>query len=101
MRRQQDRSAAAAESLQKRPQLTPRLRVETGCRLAEKHQRRIADEGTGHRKALFLSARQFAVPRILLVLELHGLENRFNRRPAAIEGSEQPQKLGHRQLVTE
>ena len=58
VRRQQDRAAGFLEFLDEVPQLTPRLRIETGRRFVEKEQIGIADERAGEREALLLAARE-------------------------------------------
>ena len=67
--RSQDNGAAGLlEPVDQVPQVTPRLRVETGGRLIEKQQLWIAYQGACHGQPLLLAAGQRAYARVALLL---------------------------------
>src|SRR5262245_17651622 len=99
MRCQQDGATAAAKLREQLPELTPRLRIESGRRLIEKQQVRIARQRTGHGKPLPLTSGELSNPASSFRFELHDPEQLVDRAAAVVEGTEQPQCLFDRELV--
>src|ERR1051326_8126414 len=63
-------AATGLEGAQDVPDVPPRLRIESGRRLVEEEQFRIADERTGNRESLLLAAGELADIRVALVHEV-------------------------------
>ena len=71
VRRQQDRAPGPLELVDEIPELPAGLRIESGRRLVEEQEVRIADERAGEREPLLLAAGERADPRVALFLKLH------------------------------
>src|SRR6476469_1956510 len=93
---QKDRLAARSDTADQLPDCTPRLRVETGRQLVEKHDFRIVDESERDEEPLLLPARQRHEPGVALVCEPELLEQAIaiGHRPS-IERGPQVDRLPH------
>ena len=93
---QKDRLAARSDTADQLPDCTPRLRVQTGRQLVEKHDFRIVDESERDEEPLLLPARQRHEPGVALVCEPELLEQAFaiGHRPS-IERGPQVDRLPH------
>src|SRR6185369_10244108 len=94
MRRQQDRAAARAKLFDNVPQRQTRLRIESGGWFVEKQQLRIADEGTGDRESLLLSAGQFADAGVAFFFEGYGVNDFVDVVASLVKTAKQSQSLG-------
>ena len=82
-----------------RVQLAARLRVEPCCRLVQKDELGLVDEGQSQRQPLPLSARQRVERRVGLVEKREALEERRRLGLVAVEGAEEGERLARRDLV--
>src|SRR6185369_11201269 len=96
---QEDRAAARAEFFYDVPQRKTRLRIETGSRLVEKQQFRIADERTRNGESLFLTTRELSDSRVSLLFECDRVNNFVNIVAAFVETAKQSQCLDNRHLL--
>ena len=90
VRRQKDRLAALADAAHEIPDRPPRLRVESGRQLVEKHQLRVVDERERDEEPLLLAAGQRHEPGVPLVAQAELLDQAIavhrlpiERRPEA------------------
>jgi hypothetical protein len=81
-------AALGLELLDQVPELAAGLGVETGGRLVEEEQLRIAHQGAGQGHPLLLPARELADSAAPLLVELHLPDHRIYRRPAMVEAAE-------------
>ena len=101
VRGQQDRLALLLEAAQQVPDLTARLRIESGRGLVQKQKVRFADQGAGQSKPLLLPTGQFAVPRRAFSLESDAGDQCVDGGSVRIERPEQPDDLLDTELVVE
>src|SRR5262245_36728256 len=101
MRGQDDRPSQPLEVLDQFPELSARLRIESGGRFVEEQQVWVADQRAGQGEALLLPARQRRNTRVALLLEVHQRDQFVRRRAACVEAAEQAQRLEDSELVRE
>ena len=101
MRREQHRAAGGTELPDDLPELAPRLWIETGRRLIEEQQVRLADERTGNRQPLLLSARQCDDARAPFFFELDERQHFVDCVRAPIKRAEYGECLLNGELVGE
>ena len=101
MRREQHRAAGGTELPDDLPELAPRLWIETGRRLIEEQQVRLADERTGNRQPLLLSARQCDDARPPFFFELDERQHLVDRVRVTVERAEHGECLLDGELVGE
>ena len=98
VRREQHGRSARPKRADDVPGVAPRLRVHGGGRLVEEDQLRSTDQRQRQAQALLLAARQLAEARARHIAQLKLIEQRVGILGVGIEGGEQAQRLGRRDL---
>src|SRR5262245_34790483 len=93
MRRQENRPAAGAESVDQVPQLPARLRIEPGGRLVEHQQVGSADERAGYGETLALAAGELANTGRRLFLQRYPADDFIRGLTSTVEATEQRHRL--------
>jgi hypothetical protein len=77
------------------------LRVQSGGRLVQEEDVRVAHQRARDREALALPSRELAHPALLLVLEPDLPQHVFDRHPPHVEAAKERHGLAHRELFGE
>ncbi len=101
MRRENNGGAVRLDSLHQRPEVASCLRIETGCRLVEKHEPGFIDEGDCEKQSLSLPAGELAIVAVQQFVEGTVLDDPVQVGMPVIEFLEHLQRFPDGQVVLE
>jgi hypothetical protein len=97
--REDDGLALRLDRLHQLPEVAPRLRIESGCRLIEEQHVGVVDERDGKQQPLLLSAGELAIVAPGELLERAQAQQLIDRQPVVVQPAEQTDALAHREEI--
>src|SRR5262249_30551023 len=98
---QHDGSALGTEGAEDVPELPAGLRIQTGGRLIEEEQIRIADQSASDRQALTLSSGEFPHVAVSFFRQLDSVHDRLRCLSSTIKAPKNPESFKHREFFSE